>query len=113
MWEEYLAFDTLHAGPGSTIVKLLTTGFDNTTTVKPVREGNTRNSSNALGHDAGKMLAKEPPGAQRRLSGMACVSNLGTFSNWTGHVLAGSNTYGFGRRVTGNPQHRLIENGLN
>jgi len=28
---------------------------------------------------------------------MACVSNLGTFANWTGHVLAGANTYGFGR----------------
>ena len=34
---------------------------------------------------------------KRRLSGMACVSNLGTFANWTGHVLAGSNTYGFAR----------------
>lgn len=28
---------------------------------------------------------------------MACVSNLGTFANWTGHILAASNTYGFAR----------------
>jgi alpha-glucuronidase len=28
---------------------------------------------------------------------MACVSNFGAYSNWTGHVLAGSNSYGFGR----------------
>ena len=31
------------------------------------------------------------------LSGMAAVSNLGNFANWTGHILAGANTYGFGR----------------
>ena len=28
---------------------------------------------------------------------MACVSNFGAFANWTGHVLAQSNSYGFGR----------------
>ena len=28
---------------------------------------------------------------------MACVSNFGAYSNWTGHVLAGSNSFGFGR----------------
>jgi hypothetical protein len=32
-----------------------------------------------------------------RRSGMACVSNLGSFANWTGHVLAASNTFGFGK----------------
>ena len=53
MWAEYLAFDTLHTGPGSTIAKLLT--------------GKQHNSSRP-----------------RRRSGMACVSNLGTFANWTG-----------------------------
>jgi alpha-glucuronidase len=30
-------------------------------------------------------------------SGMAGVSNLGSNSNWTGHLLNGVNTYGFGR----------------
>ena len=29
--------------------------------------------------------------------GMACISNLGTFANWTGHVMAQSNFYGCGR----------------
>ena len=37
------------------------------------------------------------PMSGRPLTGMACVSNLGSYANWTGHVLAGSNTYGFGR----------------
>ena len=31
------------------------------------------------------------------LRGMASVSNMGNFANWTGHVLAGSNIFGFGR----------------
>jgi alpha-glucuronidase len=30
-------------------------------------------------------------------SGMAGVSNVGSDSNWTGHLLNGANTYGFGR----------------
>ena len=34
---------------------------------------------------------------KRKPSGMACVSNLGSYGNWTGHILAQSNTYGFGR----------------
>jgi alpha-glucuronidase len=32
-----------------------------------------------------------------KLSGMAAVGNIGNFANWTGHILAGANTYGFGR----------------
>ncbi|KAH8044423.1 alpha-glucuronidase [Aureococcus anophagefferens] len=65
MWEEYLAFDTFHRGPGSTIADLVSRGS----------------------WDA----------AKPRRSGMACVSNLGSFANWTGHVLAASNTFGFGK----------------
>jgi alpha-glucuronidase len=33
----------------------------------------------------------------RKSSGIACVSNFGSYANWTGHVFAASNTYGFGR----------------
>ena len=29
--------------------------------------------------------------------GLACVSNLGSWANWTGHVFAASNVYGCGR----------------
>lgn len=36
-------------------------------------------------------------GDATRMSGMAAVSNLGNFRNWTGHLLAASNIYGFGR----------------
>ena len=71
MWEEYLEFDTKHDGPGSTIKKLLS----NTST------------------------PDSTPGKKHsgRISGMACVSNFGAYANWTGHVLAGSNSFGFGR----------------
>eukprot|EP00927_Polykrikos_kofoidii_P054465 TRINITY_DN48879_c0_g1_i1.p1 TRINITY_DN48879_c0_g1~~TRINITY_DN48879_c0_g1_i1.p1 ORF type:complete len:910 (+),score=68.65 TRINITY_DN48879_c0_g1_i1:61-2790(+) len=31
------------------------------------------------------------------LGGMACVSNMGDWANWTGHVLSASNAYGCGR----------------
>lgn len=43
------------------------------------------------------MPGKKDTGGARPISGMACVSNFGTFANWTGHVLAGSNSFGFGR----------------
>ena len=55
MWEEYLDFDTHHDGPGSTIKKLLS----NTST--------------------GTRPGRPHPG---RISGMACVSNFGSFANW-------------------------------
>ena len=71
MWSEYLDFDTRHNGPGSTIKKLLSN--TSTPTSRP-----------------GKVHAG-------RISGMACVSNFGAYANWTGHVLAGSNSFGFGR----------------
>eukprot|EP00746_Dinoflagellata_sp_MGD_P039578 gnl/MRDRNA2_/MRDRNA2_195534_c0_seq1.p1 gnl/MRDRNA2_/MRDRNA2_195534_c0~~gnl/MRDRNA2_/MRDRNA2_195534_c0_seq1.p1 ORF type:complete len:580 (-),score=88.83 gnl/MRDRNA2_/MRDRNA2_195534_c0_seq1:16-1638(-) len=47
-------------------------------------------------HGAGSTIAKLLSNTSR-IHGMAAVSNLGSFANWTGHVLAGSNTYGFGR----------------
>ncbi|WP_159886738.1 alpha-glucuronidase family glycosyl hydrolase [Paenibacillus puerhi] len=37
-----------------------------------------------------------------RLAGIAAVSNIGDNSNWTGHVLAQANLYGYGR-LTWNP----------
>lgn len=37
-----------------------------------------------------------------RYAGIAGVSNLGNDTNWTGHILAQANTYGFGR-LTWNP----------
>ena len=79
MWSEYLKFDTKHAINGTnetTIEALLTNG-------KMVVERSERSTLSSL--------------RRRKASGMACVSNVGTYANWTGHVLAGSNTYGFGR----------------
>lgn len=76
MWEEYLEFDTKHDGPwaGSKIKQILS---------------NTSTPESAPGKHGAK--------GRRRISGMACVSNFGAYANWTGHVLAGSNSYGFGR----------------
>jgi alpha-glucuronidase len=73
MWEEYLDFDTFHGGKGSTIRKLLS----NTSTPTAIPGKHT--------------------GPDRKISGLACISNFGTYANWTGHVLAGSNSFGFGR----------------
>lgn len=42
------------------------------------------------GSTIAKLLSNNPR------SGMACVGNLGNFANWTGHVFAAANTYGFG-----------------
>ena len=45
------------------------------------------------------LLARRGPFKARNssLTGLAAVSNLGDNNNWTGSVLAQSNTYGFGR----------------
>ena len=36
-------------------------------------------------------------GTQAWGGGMACVSNVGNMGNWTGNIIAASNTYGFGK----------------
>eukprot|EP01043_Picozoa_sp_COSAG02_P006511 COSAG02_NODE_186_length_30414_cov_24.815372_12_plen_976_part_00 len=48
-----------------------------------------------VGSTIGRLLSGELPGA--RGHGMACISNLGNWANWTGSVLVASNTYGCGR----------------
>jgi alpha-glucuronidase len=47
----------------------------------------------------GSTVAETVSGALfgRRLGGMAAVSNIGDDMNWTGHILAQANLYGFGR----------------
>eukprot|EP01045_Picozoa_sp_COSAG04_P000082 COSAG04_NODE_2_length_56781_cov_25.092252_6_plen_347_part_00 len=47
------------------------------------------------GSTIGRLLSGELPG--HRGHGMACISNIGNWQNWTGHVLVASNTYGCGR----------------
>lgn len=47
------------------------------------------------GSTIGRLLSGKLPGARGR--GMACISNLGNWANWTGSVLVASNTYGCGR----------------
>ena len=71
MWEEYLDFDTHHDGPGSTIKKLLS----NTST--------------------GTRPGRPHPG---RISGMACVSNFGSFANWVRGCASFSNAQAVNRR---------------
>eukprot|EP00466_Bigelowiella_natans_P005846 jgi/Bigna1/78912/fgenesh1_pg.58_\ len=43
------------------------------------------------------LLKREVPGFANTVSGMAAVSNLGNYSNWTGHIMAASNWYGLGK----------------
>ena len=47
------------------------------------------------GSTIGRLLSGNLPGSKGH--GMACISNLGNWANWTGHVLVASNTYGCGR----------------
>lgn len=53
----------------------------------------------------GSTVAKAVSGSLfgRRLGGIAAVSNIGNDANWTGHVLAQANLYGFGR-LSWNPR---------
>jgi alpha-glucuronidase len=54
---------------------------------------------------AGSTVAKAASGTLfgRRLGGIAAVSNIGDDTNWTGHIFAQANLYGFGR-LTWNPR---------
>ena len=47
------------------------------------------------GSSIGRLLSGDLPGSRGR--GMACISNIGNWANWTGHILVASNTYGCGR----------------
>ncbi|WP_178022917.1 alpha-glucuronidase family glycosyl hydrolase [uncultured Paenibacillus sp.] len=53
------------------------------------------------GSDVAKVVSGSLFG--RRLGGIAAVSNIGNDANWTGHVLAQANLYGFGR-LSWNPR---------
>ncbi|KRF42923.1 alpha-glucuronidase family glycosyl hydrolase [Paenibacillus sp. Soil787] len=56
-------------------------------------------------HGSGSTVAQVASGQLfgRRLGGIAAVSNIGDNPNWTGHMLAQANLYGFGR-LAWNPQ---------
>ena len=111
MWGEYLAFDTQQHGNGSTIARLLSghnsshhrnDRHPNGTSSQSIspqsgHRGGLRSREREGGGGGGGGGGAPVPMSGRPLTGMACVSNLGSYANWTGHVLAGSNTYGFGR----------------
>ena len=107
MWGEYLAFDTQQHGNGSTIARLLSGHNSSQRIYRNDRHHIFRQSIAPQSGRRGGLRSREQDGgggggapapmSGRPLTGMACVSNLGSYANWTGHVLAGSNTYGFGR----------------
>lgn len=50
------------------------------------------------GSTVGKLISGvEYGGKQSWGGGMSCVSNVGNMGNWTGNIIAGSNTFGFGK----------------
>ncbi|AET57981.1 alpha-glucuronidase [Paenibacillus terrae HPL-003] len=71
-WKEVLDFDTCAQGKGSTIKRIV---------------------SGAL-HSRSDSASPSP---KHTNYGIAAVSNIGADTNWTGHLLAQSNLYGYGR----------------
>ncbi|WP_342415951.1 alpha-glucuronidase family glycosyl hydrolase [Paenibacillus sp. FSL R10-2782] len=72
-WKEILDFDTYAQGKGSTI--------------KCIVSGALHSRSNSA----------SPSSTKQTNYGIAAVSNIGADTNWTGHLLAQSNLYGYGR----------------
>lgn len=74
MWKEVLAFD---GGEGLTVADAVG--------LRAVGEGDEGRGGSAVAR------------RNRRGGGIAAVSNVGTDANWTGHLLAQANWYGYGR----------------
>ncbi|MFK4343079.1 MULTISPECIES: alpha-glucuronidase family glycosyl hydrolase [unclassified Paenibacillus] len=72
-WKEVLDFDTYAQGKGSTIKRIV----------------------NGALHS--KSDSASPSSTKHTNYGIAAVSNIGADTNWTGHLLAQSNLYGYGR----------------
>ncbi|MBE0336204.1 alpha-glucuronidase family glycosyl hydrolase [Paenibacillus sp. 23TSA30-6] len=72
-WKEVLDFDTYAQGKGSTIKRIV---------------------SGSLGSNGSPA---SPSSTKYTNCGIAAVSNIGADTNWTGHLLAQSNLYGYGR----------------
>ncbi|ALP36989.1 alpha-glucuronidase [Paenibacillus sp. IHB B 3084] len=72
-WKEVLDFDTYAQGKGSTIKRIV---------------------SGSLGRNGSPA---SPSSTKYTNYGIAAVSNIGADTNWTGHLLAQSNLYGYGR----------------
>ncbi|WP_431085993.1 alpha-glucuronidase family glycosyl hydrolase [Paenibacillus sp. 8b26] len=72
-WKEVLDFDTYAQGKGSTIKRIV---------------------SGSLGSNGSPA---SPSSTKYTNYGIAAVTNIGADTNWTGHLLAQSNLYGYGR----------------
>ncbi|KJD47451.1 alpha-glucuronidase family glycosyl hydrolase [Paenibacillus terrae] len=72
-WKEVLDFDTYTQGKGSTIKRIV---------------------SGSLGSNGSPA---SPSSTKYTNYGIAAVTNIGADTNWTGHLLAQSNLYGYGR----------------
>jgi alpha-glucuronidase len=83
LFEEVLDTDTGVAGPGTTVGRIVDGSFLR----GPAREG----------RDVPPLPGRATPDSLGNLSVIAGVANIGTDRDWTGHPLAQSNWYAFGR----------------
>jgi alpha-glucuronidase len=78
-WKRVLDFDTHAFGEGSTVCDLVVRGRYEAASSPATAEGG------------------QPPSTGAPIAGMVGVANVGDERNWTGHLLAQANLYGFGR----------------
>ncbi|MEK0314814.1 alpha-glucuronidase family glycosyl hydrolase [Cohnella sp. 56] len=93
MWKEVLDFD---AGAGVTVADAA--GGAGAGQNAADGQGEAGNEEEAPGgHDGTGVGENAARGKRVWRGGLAAVSNVGTDANWTGHLLAQANWYGFGR----------------
>ncbi len=91
-WKEVLDFDTYARGKGSTIKRIVSGALHSNSESGSLR-------GKATVHDRSGSFLEEPTNRVPKHTnfGSAAVSNIGADTNWTGHLLAQSNLYGYGR----------------
>ncbi|MEK5408977.1 alpha-glucuronidase family glycosyl hydrolase [Paenibacillus sp. FSL W8-0439] len=91
-WKEVLDFDTYSQGKGSTIKRIVSGVLhSNSGSDSPRRETMVHANSGSFQEEPTHHVPKH------NNFGIAAVSNIGADTNWTGHLLAQSNLYGYGR----------------
>lgn len=91
-WKEVLDFDTYAQGKGSTVKRIVSGAlYDKSASAS------SRWKAGVHAGCGGFQEAQTPPFLKPANYGVAAVSNIGADANWTGHLLAQSNLYGYGR----------------
>ncbi|WP_068497776.1 alpha-glucuronidase family glycosyl hydrolase [Paenibacillus kribbensis] len=91
-WKEVLDFDTYAQGEDSTIKRIVSGALHS-------KSHSASSSRKAIVHTGSGSFQEEPTNhvPKHENYGIAAVSNIGADANWTGHLLAQSNLYGYGR----------------